>query len=66
MVTCNNQHEFATENVDWNNVPDSQARDWRHKCGACAYDQGYNDGLEAAANRVSEMFTNEFEDLRLE
>ena len=56
MVDCNYAHDFTREHVPWDMVNFSQADRWRHKCAACAYERGFNEGLEEATNRIAEMF----------
>lgn len=57
MSTCTKDHIGAVP-ASLRDLPKSQAGDWRHKCAACAYDLGYQDGIGAAdklRDRVREL-----------
>ncbi len=42
MSVCNKNHRYAQE---FENLPLSQAEDGRHKCAGCAYEKGFEHGL---------------------
>ena len=56
---CQKDHPFATSHLEWEGVPYSQAHHWRHRCAACAYEQGYRDAMAEALSAVSSMFERE-------
>ena len=60
---CQNSHYFAIARVEWGHILESQANQWRHKCAACAYDQGYRDAMADAAEAMARMFAREVQDL---
>ena len=62
-ISCQKGHDFVTERVDWGHIPESQANQWRHKCAACAYEQGYRDAMAEAAESMKNMFTREVQEL---
>jgi len=43
-MTCHEQHPNGAD-VPWEQINESQARDWRHKCAASAYERGLQEGL---------------------
>lgn len=47
MSICTKDHIGAVP-AAVHSLPKSQAGAWRHKCAACAYDLGYQDGIGAA------------------
>ncbi len=62
-IFCQKGHDFATERVDWDHIPQSQANQWRHKCAACAYERGYRDAMAEAAESMKNMFIREVQAL---
>lgn len=42
MTICYKQHRY---DFKFNNLPDDQGGEGRHKCCGCAYDQGYRAGF---------------------
>lgn len=43
MTTCRDPHRHAPH---FTNLPDDQGGKGRHKCAGCAYEKGYQDGLQ--------------------
>lgn len=56
--TCGRKHPLAETNVSWGNLKDSQGKEWRHKCAACAYELGYQDALRDVKTRIAELLGN--------
>lgn len=40
IMTCTKQHRYDPQ---YSNLPDDQGG--RHRCAGCAYEKGYDDGL---------------------
>lgn len=41
-MACTKQHRYSQE---YENLPNDQGGEGRHRCAGCAYDKGYDDGL---------------------
>ncbi len=63
---CERNHEFVIGKVDWSAIMDSQREPWRHKCAACAYEQGYRDAIRAATGNLFDMTEADIEQLGLQ
>ena len=53
-MPCREQHPHS-DDVPWEQVNESQAREWRHKCAACAYERGLQAGLRRGIELAEEM-----------
>lgn len=42
-MICQKEHRYAPQH---NNLPEDQGGHGRHRCAGCAYERGYQDGLE--------------------
>jgi len=42
-MLCEKEHRYSQE---FENLPIDQGGDGRHKCAGCAYDRGFQDGLQ--------------------
>ena len=62
-MACRKRHRsHQTQSVDWERFEESQRYPWRHKCAACAYEQGLTEGLRrgaALAVRAAGQLRNE-------
>ena len=54
-TTCDDSHKFAHDRVQWEKVLESQREPWRHRCAACAYEQGYRDAIRDMRDSLSDM-----------
>jgi hypothetical protein len=50
MSTCKSLHIDVPRSIE--ELPDSQAKRWRHKCAGCAYEAGWNDAQAQFARAV--------------
>ena len=57
--TCEQEHNLADHNVDWDAMLASQRGPWRHKCAACAYELGFRDAIAYATRRITRLFEEE-------
>ena len=42
-MVCDSKHRYFPQ---FNELPDDQGGTGRHRCAGCAYDKGYQDGLQ--------------------
>lgn len=52
---CRRDHRTQVTRAAIKNIDDSQRSFWRHKCAACAYEQGVADGMRRAAAEVTRL-----------
>lgn len=52
---CDRDHSGEIPKGLFDGLPKSQARDWRHKCAACAYVKGRQDAETALRARIAEL-----------
>ena len=53
--TCDREHSQLRESPVWGGLVESQAGPWRHKCAACAYELGVEEGLRRGAQLAAEL-----------
>jgi hypothetical protein len=54
MARCIQAHRFTSA---FQSLPESQGGPGRHKCAACAYGKGYQDGFQLKENLVLDLHT---------
>ena len=50
MPLCQSEHRYLPSLEE---LPDSQGGSGRHKCAGCAFQQGYDDGLEGRGRQIN-------------
>jgi hypothetical protein len=50
---CKRKHD-GPKNI-WDSLPDSQAGPQRHKCAACAYEEGIREGVRRAQRAIEKI-----------
>lgn len=55
MPICDQQHRYA---AFFDTLPDSQGEEGRHKCAGCAYEQGFNAGLNNQQSNYAGIVQN--------
>lgn len=53
-MPCHEQHPRGRD-APWEQINESQAREWSHKCAACAYERGFQAGLRRGIDLAGEM-----------
>lgn len=56
-IICKLRHRTTATRRAVAALDDSQAKLWRHKCAACAYEQGIADGMRQAVAEIEKQIT---------